>query len=57
VAQEAQIPEESKELQPGFRRIIPEVIADITRADKRMRKDISFISRIGEKVFIIRNWI
>jgi hypothetical protein len=43
VAQEAQIPEGSKELQPGFRRIIPEVIADMKRADKRMREDISFI--------------
>jgi hypothetical protein len=57
VAQEAQIPEESKELQPGFRRIIPVVIADIKRADKKIKNDISFISRIGEKVFIIRNWI
>jgi hypothetical protein len=57
VAHEAQIPEESKELQPGFRRITPEVNVDKKRVDKRIRKDISFISRIEEKVFIIRNWI
>jgi hypothetical protein len=48
VAQEVHIPEESKELQPGFRRIIPEVNADKKRVDKRIRTVISFMRRTVE---------